>query len=431
MMGNGSRNPRQVLLCLTIVMSVLLVGVAGATKTVLTVMPWHGMGDYNVGGMREQLAREYEAARPDVEVEILERLPIQEFILKLMLMPEMPDVIEAHLGWFPELMQAGIPSALPAELDRKAKKFFFQPVLQPILHGGRLYAIPTEYQLYALGYNTRVWEEAGIVDPPETWADLKQIALKGTQRHPDGSIKRIGLRFSGIDSRANIHGEYETHTFMSFLWSNSGYYIDESGRPGFDRPEALETAEFLTEMLRTDVALANGYGGLDSGTSFMAVIPAWSRKALRAAMPGGFTITSTLIPYNRGTHATVQYGWGFIVPSGAKYPQEAWEFLDWLTMRTESNELTRAGKAMQWLGSVPTNPHDLRYRRELHEEEFWKGFIDGMNVARPEPHFPQILSRWKLVAAALNPVMRLQWPPAQGLAEAQQRISAALAPSVK
>jgi maltose-binding protein MalE len=100
-------------------------------------------------------------------------------------------------------------------------------------------------------------------------------------------------------------------------------------------------------------------------------------------------------------------------------------------MRTESNELTRAGKAMQWLGSVPTNPHDLRYRRELHEEEFWKGFIDGMNVARPEPHFPQILSRWKLVAAALNPVMRLQWPPAQGLAEAQQRISAALAPSVK
>jgi len=113
--------------------------------------------------------------------------------MKLMLMPQMADVQETHLGWFPELMQAGIPSPLPPELDSKVKKFFFPPVLQPILHGGHLYAVPTEYQLYALGYNTRVWAEAGMVDPPKTWTELKQMALKGTQRYPDGSVERIGL----------------------------------------------------------------------------------------------------------------------------------------------------------------------------------------------------------------------------------------------
>jgi len=409
----------------------VLVSAVGVTKTVLTVVPWHGMGDYNKGGMRESLAAEYEALRPDIEIQILERLPIQEFILKLMLMPEMPDVIETHLGWFPELMDAGIPSALPPDLDSKAKRFFFQPVLQPIVHGGRLYAIPTEYQLYALGYNTRIWAEAGMVEPPKTWDELRQMARKGTQRNPDGSIKRIGLRFSGIDPREEKHGEYETHTYLTFLWGNDGYYVDDTGRPGFDRPEALETVEYLTEMVRTEVAQADGWYGLNADSAFMAIVPAWQRNELRAAMPDGFTIASSLIPYNKGNHATVQYGWGFIVPSKAKHPEEAWEFLDWLTMRTEGAELTRSGKAMQWLGSVPTNQNDLRYRKELHEETFWEGFIQGMDVARPEPHFPQILSRWKVVAEYLSPIMSLQVPPAQGLSEVQWRIASMLEPAHK
>ncbi len=252
------------------------------------------------------------------------------------------------------------------------------------------------------------------------------MAARGTQRHTDGSVRRIGFRFYGEGWASG--GDSELHTYLSFLWGNNGTYIDETGRPGFDGIEALETLEFLTGMVRTGIAEANGWYGLDNGASFMAVIPSWSRETLLSPMGTDFSIASTLIPYNRGYHATAQYGWAFFVPSTALHPKEAWEFLDWSTMRTESSQLTRTGRAMHWLGSVPTNPHDLRYRPELHTETFWTGFIEGMNYARPEPHFPRILACYEAVGAALGPVMQLRVPPAQGLAEAQQKVAAILAP---
>lgn len=63
-------------------------------------------------------------------------------------------------------------------------------------------------------------------------------------------------------------------------------------------------------------------------------------------------------------------------------------------------------------------------RQQMVSEPFWEGFISGMEVARPEPAFPQIFKRWELMGAALQPVMRLERPPLEGLREAQDRISA-------
>jgi len=62
-------------LLVVVVSGLLLSGVAGAAKTVLTVAPWHAMGDWNQGGMIDQLVAEYEALNPDIEIEILAQIP--------------------------------------------------------------------------------------------------------------------------------------------------------------------------------------------------------------------------------------------------------------------------------------------------------------------------------------------------------------------
>lgn len=79
------------------------------------------------------------------------------------------------------------------------------------------------------------------------------------------------------------------------------------------------------------------------------------------------------------------------------------------------------------LGSIPTNPADLRVRDELNIHPFWRGFLDGMTVARPEPPYPDIFGRWKELGIALEPALRLEIPAVQGLREAQDRISRAFA----
>jgi len=402
----------------------MAVGTTEAT-TVLTVAPWGGMGDRVQGGLEEILA-EYQAIRPDIEFEVLAQIPTYEYLPRLMLMPEMPDILETHLGWFPELMAVGIPTPVPHTLQEQAISFFFQQPLQPLLYDGVLYGLPTEYQLYALGYNRRIFDELGFGGPPETWEELRELAAKGTRRTGDGVLERIGFRFSGLGWAGG--GEGETHTFLALLWSNGGYYVNEAGRPGLDQPEALETLEFLVGMLREEIALADGWGGIPEGTTLMAVIPSWARNGFEVAMGADFANASTsLIPRGKAGFATTQYGWAFIVPRGAKNPEEAWKFLEWLTMREGSVGTTPTGRAMARLGSIPTNPHDLAMQEELGVHPFWRGFLDGLTFARPEPPYSNIFGRWKELGTALEPVLRLEIPPSQGLREAQERVTRALA----
>ena len=80
---------------------------AGAAKKVLTIHPWSSMGERVPGSIMEEIVAEYEALNPDVEIEIIGKIPNYEFLLKLMLMPQMPDIVECHLDWFPELMARG------------------------------------------------------------------------------------------------------------------------------------------------------------------------------------------------------------------------------------------------------------------------------------------------------------------------------------
>ena len=163
----------------TMVLVALTLSTAAAKK-VLTIHPWSSMGD---SSMMEQIVAEYEALNPDVEIEIIGRIPTYEFLMKLMLMPQMPDIVECHLDWFPELMAAGIPAPLPDDLDAEARRFFLAPTLQSLIYDGRLYGIPTTYVLYSLGYHQDLFDDIGLNQVPQTWQELEQAA-----RRQPGSI---------------------------------------------------------------------------------------------------------------------------------------------------------------------------------------------------------------------------------------------------
>ncbi len=402
-----------------------MTGGPALAKTVLTIAPWGGMGDKNQGGLLEQYLAEYQKLRPDIEFQVLS-LPMNSYdgLPKLLLLPEMPDIVETHLSLLPELMKAGVPAPAPTDVAQRARRFFFRPVLQPMEQGGRLYGLPTEYQLYALAYNQRVFAEEGFAGPPQTWPELRLLAAKGSKLDANGRVIRWGFGFPGGWAG---HGEASTHAFLALLWSNNGTYLDEEGRPHLTDPPALETIQFLADLALEKLLTLNGWGNLPNNTVFMAIAPSWSRSGYVSAMKDDFANAATsLIPHGKGTFATTQYGWGFIVPSKAKNAREAWEFLSWLTMQEGPNGLTRTGLAMARLGSVPTNPQDLRNRPELNKELFWRGFMQGMNVARPEPGFPRIMVRWKELGKALEPVLQGRVPPPQGAAEAQKNVLNAL-----
>jgi multiple sugar transport system substrate-binding protein len=395
----------------------------GAAKKTLTIHPWSSMGERVPGSIMEEIVAEYEALNPDVEIEIIGKIPNYEFLMKLMLMPQMPDIVECHLDWFPELMAAGIPVPLPPYLDAEARRFFLAPTLQPLIHHGRLYGIPTTYVLYSLGYHQDLFDGIGLDRVPQTWRELEQAARKATTFHADGSIARAGLLIPG--ARWTTAGESHTKIFIGLLRSNGGYYLDDQGQPGLDKPEAVETLSFMADLVRNNIAIADGWRDFAKQRSVMAIIPNYDRPGFQATMGESFNLMKTaLIPRGKGDFATTQFGWGYFVPDTAQYPEEAWKFLEWYTMKQTSEGLTWLGKALA-LRYVPTNPIDMRVvRQQMVSEPFWEGFIKAMEFATPEPAFPQIFKRWELMGAALQPVMRLQRPPLEGLRQAQHSIAA-------
>jgi multiple sugar transport system substrate-binding protein len=399
---------------------------AGAAKTVLTIHPWSSMGDRAAGGMMEQLVAEYEALNPDVEIEIIAQIPTYEFLLKLMLMGQMPDIVECHLGWFPELLAADIPSPIPADLQAEMRRFFFAAPLKPFERNSTLYGVPTTYIVYALAYHQDIFDGLGLMKPPQTWEELERVSRKGTKMDASGAVTRSGFSFPGAGWISSP--EAPSLTLQGWLRSNGGYYIDEQGRPGLDRPEAVETLDFLTGLVRERIAVADGWGVFPKQTAAMAIVPDYYRPSMMTSMGDSFSqVRTALIPRGKGDFATAQFGWGYFVPRNALHPEEAWKFLKWYALTPGQGDMTRLGTAMA-RGYIPINNVDMRARRQqMISEPFWAGYVAGMEVAHPEPPYPQIFKRWDALGAALQPVIRLQVPPLEGLRQAQVKIAEILA----
>ena len=80
---------------------------------------------------------------------------------------------------------------------------------------GALYGVPNEIDLYALNYNKRLFEAAGIDGPPTTWdeliADAKALTVRDGDRITQQGFGLINSWAAGV-----------VHPFASLLASNGG-----------------------------------------------------------------------------------------------------------------------------------------------------------------------------------------------------------------
>lgn len=141
---------------------VLVLSAASQAKTVVTMT-----GHEYTRQMFEQHAAEYMELHPDVQLEFLfVNTATDQGINKLLTMTVgdmMPDVIHGFIGVTVGLLNAGVMDPMPPQLAAEAKAFFLPPVLPSVTYNGQLYGVPTENQLYALGWNQRLFNEAGVV----------------------------------------------------------------------------------------------------------------------------------------------------------------------------------------------------------------------------------------------------------------------------
>jgi multiple sugar transport system substrate-binding protein len=152
------------------------------------------------------------------------------------------DVMLMGIGWVPPFAAKGVLADLgkdPAELASR----YYERTVEAGVHDGKVYALPIMLDTRIGIYRKDFFAEAGITEPPKSFAEMREYGRMLTQRAPDGTLTRAGLDVLGIDPRQ----AYET-----LLWAAGGELFTPDGKPAFNSPEGVAALQMMTDVIRVD-----------------------------------------------------------------------------------------------------------------------------------------------------------------------------------
>lgn len=271
-----------------------------------------------------------------------------------------PDVV-----WFPRfavvawIVLGGLESLQPF-LERDLaewpddpltlrKEQFYPACWEESEYEGQVYAITATADNRLLYYNLDILEKhadalkaAGCVDPkdpskagpPTTWDQLKAAVGILTQRDKDGRITQVGFIPNYGNAWLYLYG-----------WLNGGEFISPDGRTcTLNSPEIVDALVFMTELydlmggIEAVGAFETSMAGSDmdpfmSGRVAMKIdcepligTIASLRRDLR------FGVALPPAPAGRPRFGW-SGGWSWVIPKGAKHPEEAWDFIKHMASR--------------------------------------------------------------------------------------------------
>ncbi len=226
------------------------------------------------------------------------------------------------------------------------KELFFQACWEEACYDGQLFAMPAVTDNRALYFNRDILEKfadklvpLGCVDPddptkvgpPRTWAQLKECAKILTQRDPNGRLERVGFIPNFGNSWLYIYS-----------WLNGGRFLSEDGRTcTLNTPENVGALAYMTEVYDL-------MGGTEEVSAFESTLqtgdldPFLSGKVAMKIDGDGFIqliangkrdlrFGVALAPAPEGKKQLGWCGgWAWVIPTGARHPNEAWDFMKYM-----------------------------------------------------------------------------------------------------
>jgi ABC-type glycerol-3-phosphate transport system substrate-binding protein len=311
----------------------LLLGGAGwgaASAEPITLTFWDnqqtesGLSQYQ----KEAVAR-FEAANPDIKVEVV-TVPYPEYQQRLMTAVQggnAPDVSTVDQIWNSAFAVAGAI----APLDDLAKsggvkaESFFPGAWASANYDGHLWGIPFNVDVWSFSfYNKKLLDEAGV--KPESmvsWDGLKAAAEKLTKEGRYG----VGL-FAH-------KGEDTVVVLDSFIYSNGGAVLDDSGKCALAQPPAVEALTYLASLAPfAPKGILNASSGdmrelFLNGSLAVEFWPALEQPTLqKSKLDWDFVVGHA--PEGKTPIGTYG-GWNLVIYKSSPHQEAAWKFIQFLT----------------------------------------------------------------------------------------------------
>ncbi len=151
-----------------------------------------------------------------------------------------PDILRAEVAWVPEFASLGYLSALDdSELLADESDYFSTP-LSSNKFNGQTFGVPQVTDSLALLYNKKIFDDAGIAGPPETWAELKTAAA---------AIKAA----TGVDGLFINAGGY---FLLPFIYGEGGDLVDADDKKILvNSPENVAGIQIAQDLVNSGAAV--------------------------------------------------------------------------------------------------------------------------------------------------------------------------------
>jgi multiple sugar transport system substrate-binding protein len=361
----------------------LLTACAHQRDTRIHLRFWHAWGGYEQKVLNS-LVDEYNAAHPNIIVEP-SFLSIGDKLLASIAGGKPPDIATVWTYMITPMGDSGC--FLPLEERFAAagitESDYLPNVWQHGVTGKHRWGIATTLNTNAIYYNTRVVREAGLDPdhPPQTIAELESWAEKLTKLKPDGTIERLGYVPSLVEPWLyNFGGDQQSSS---------------TGKLTLDDPNNVRAYAWMKRMydkvggIQNFRRLSLSVGKPDSpenplfvGKIAMKEDGQWVVQFFREYAPQVEFGVFAMPPEKKGDTGWTNFGGSFwCIPVGSKHPDQAWEFLRWLSAPDQSARLCAALKNIPPMKAALDHPAFRKAREDDKFDFFVRLIAEGK--ARP------------------------------------------------
>lgn len=295
------------------------------------------------------MLNEYKQQHPDTDIEVIS-LPWGQAFEKLATMMQsgqIPDVVEMPDTWQGLYASNGMLENLEPQLKSwpGGAELTDKALDMARAANGQATMIPYGFYLRALFWNKKLFQQAGLSEPPKTLDEFVADAKK---------ISALGNGVSGYCLRGGVGG---TNAWMMLMTTMNGSpdFFDKDGNSTLTQPGALKGAQMLVDLYQSGGAPKDSVNwgfnevvsGFYSGKCAMLDQDPDALIAIKNSMPAeDFAVAPMPLGPAGKAFPTIGYtGWSIFKQSANK--EQSWQLITFLT--NKDNNLAWA----KFVGTLP------------------------------------------------------------------------------
>ncbi|HEX6923202.1 MAG TPA: ABC transporter substrate-binding protein [Bacillales bacterium] len=291
----------------------------------------------------KQVVASFEEKYPNIDVEIKAIAEQYMSVLKTRLVGgKAGDVFYLDAFVAPSLIKKGVLQPLDQYVTEDFDIDDFQdPLLNAFKFDGKIYGFPKDYSTLALFYNKKMFEKAGIKEPPKTFKELRADAKKLTH----GKVYGLGV----APQLARLYN----------IAQAKGGQVVKNNKANFASPKVVEALKPIIEMhlkdktavVPSEVGTKNTGAAFGQGKVAMVLEGPWNIPYFKEAFPDlKYGIAEP--PKFYGKKTTMAFTVAYVMNKASDHKKASWKLISYLTGKKGMKQWTKGGIALPTRKSV-------------------------------------------------------------------------------